>query len=146
MKKIVIIFLIFVDTLVFSQFHKNYDWSNQVIVEEIIDSSFNKSSIGLINKYILEYYDLNDSLNSTFSKLLTRHSKFKILDLEGVEFHNILYVPMYNSVSLIDLKVRVIDSVGNIKNLDNSNLIELDIMNTVTRNVGQCCSFELDLI
>ena len=126
MKKIVIIFLIFVDTLVFSQFHKNYDWSNQVIVEEIIDSSFNKSSIGLINKYILEYYELNDSLNSTFSKLLTRHSKFKILDLEGVEFHNILYVPMYNSVSLIDLKVRVIDSVGNIKNLDNSNLIELD--------------------
>lgn len=126
MKKIVIVFLIFVDTLAFSQFHKNYDWSNQVIVEEIIDSSFNKSSIGLINKYILEYYELNDSLNSTFSKLLTRHSKFKILDLEGVEFHNILYVPMYNSVSLIDLKVRVIDSVGNIKNLDNSNLIELD--------------------
>lgn len=126
MKKIVIVFLIFVDTLAFSQFHKNYDWSNQVIAEEIIDSSYNKSSIGLINKYILEYYDLNDSLNSTFSKLLTRHAKFKILDLDGVEFHNILYVPMYNSVSLIDLKVRVIDSVGNIKNLDNSNLIELD--------------------
>ena len=126
MKKIIIIFLIFIDTLAFSQFHKNYDWSNQVIAEEIIDSSYNKSSIGLINKYILEYYDLNDSLNSTFSKLLTRHAKFKILDLDGVEFHNILYVPMYNSVSLIDLKVRVIDSVGNIKNLDNSNLIELD--------------------
>jgi hypothetical protein len=126
MKKIVIVFLIFVDTLAFSQFHKNYDWSNQVIVEETIDSSFYKSSIGLINKYILEYYDVNDSLNSTFSKLLTRHAKFKILDLDGVDFHNILYVPMYNSVSLIDLKVRVIDSVGNIKNLDNSNLIELD--------------------
>ena len=125
MKKIVVIFLIFVNTSAFSQFHKTYDWSDQVIVEKSIDTSFHKNSIGLINKYIVEYYQLNDSLNNTFNKYLTRHSKLKILDLDGVEYHNVLYVPMYNSISLVDLKIRVIDSTGHIKNLDNSNLVEL---------------------
>jgi hypothetical protein len=126
MKKIVVILLIFVDVLAFSQFHKTYDWSNQVVIEKNIDTVFHKSSIGLINKYIVEYYVENDSLKNTFNKFLTRHVKLKILDLDGVDYHNVLYVPMYNSVSLIDLKVRVIDSTGNIKNLDNSNLVELD--------------------
>jgi len=126
MKKILLIILILTDTLVIAQFHKNYSWSEKTIITQEIDSSFQKSSIGLLNKYIVEFKDTSDSANTSFDKYLTRHTIVRILAEDGIKYHKTLYIPMYNSDNLIDLKVRIIDSTGNIINFDGSNLYEVE--------------------
>lgn len=124
MKKTLLIILVLLDTLVFSQFHKTYDWSKENSEEIKVDSTYNDSSLGLINKYIIEYHSDIDSLSNSFDKFLTRHAKIKIVNIKGVDYHKTLYIPMYNSLSLIDLKVRTTDSLGNVRNLERSDLIE----------------------
>jgi|TARA_B110000444_G_scaffold5718_1_gene5279 hypothetical protein len=124
MKKTLLIILVLLDSLVFSQFHKTYDWSNENSEEIKVDSTYKGSSFGLINKYIVEYQSDIDSLSNSFDKFLTRHTKIKIVDIKGVDYHKTLYIPMYNSLSLIDLKVKITDSLGNVVNLERSDLIE----------------------
>jgi len=125
-KKILISVLILVNTLTYAQFHKTYKWSENAVNVQQIDSSFQESSIGLLNRFIVEYKETNESLGNSYEKFLTRHSIIKILDEDGAEFHKIIYIPMYNSDYLVDLKLRTIDSSGNVVNLENSNLTELD--------------------
>nr|MBC8397408.1 DUF3857 domain-containing protein [Flavobacteriales bacterium] len=125
-KKSLLTILILVKTFSYAQFYKTYKWSENTVNVQQIDSSFQESSIGLLNKYIVEFKESNDSLNNSFEKFLTRHTIIKILDQDGAKYHNIIYIPMYNSDYLVDLKLRTIDSSGTVVNLENSNLTELD--------------------
>ena len=125
-KKTLLTVLILVNTLSYAQFYKTYKWSEKKLNIEEIDSSFQESSIGLLNKYIVEFKDSNDSLDNSFDKFLTRHAIIKILDEDGAKYHKIIYIPMYNSDYLVDLKLRTIDSSGTVVNLDNSTLTEID--------------------
>jgi len=125
-KKSLLTILILVKTFSYAQFYKTYKWSENTVNVQQIDSSFQESSIGFLNKYIVEFKESNDSLNNSFEKFLTRHTIIKILDEDGAKYHNIIYIPMYNSDYLVDLKLRTIDSSGTVVNLENSNLTELD--------------------
>ena len=125
-KKTLFIVLILVNTFTYAQFYKTYKWSEKTTNVQEIDSSFQESSIGLLNKYIVEFKEANDSINNSFEKFLTRHTIIKILDSVGAEYHKIIYIPMYNSDYLVDLKLRTIDSTGLVVNFDNSTLTELD--------------------
>ena len=125
-KKTLFIVLILVNTFTHAQFYKTYKWSDETVNVHEIDSSFQESSIGFLNKYIVEFKEVNDSIDNSFEKFLTRHTIIKILDSVGAEYHKIIYIPMYNSDYLVDLKLRTIDSTGLVVNFDNSNLTELD--------------------
>ena len=125
-KKTLLIVLILVNTFTHAQFHRTYNWSEKPVNIQEIDSSFQESSIGFLNKYIVEFKEVNDSIDNSFEKFLTRHTIIKILDSVGAEYHKIIYIPMYNSDYLVDLKLRTIDSTGLVVNFDNSNLTELD--------------------
>ena len=125
-KKNLLTLLILVNTFTYAQFHKTYRWSEKPLNVQEIDSTFQKSSIGLLNKYIVEFKETNDSLNNSFDKFLTRHTAIKILDKDGAEYHKIIYIPMYNSEYLVDLKARTIDSSGIVVNIDSATLTELD--------------------
>ena len=125
-KKTLLIVLIFVNTFAYAQFHRTYNWSEKPVNVQEMDSSFQESSIGFLNKYIVEFKEVNDSIDNSFEKFLTRHTIIKILDSVGAEYHKIIYIPMYNSDYLVDLKLRTIDSTGLVVNFDNSTLTELD--------------------
>ena len=125
-KKTLLIVLILVNTFTHAQFHRTYNWSEKPVNIQEMDSSFQESSIGFLNKYIVEFKEVNDSIDNSFEKFLTRHTIIKILDSVGAEYHKIIYIPMYNSDYLVDLKLRTIDSTGLVVNFDNSNLTELD--------------------
>ena len=125
-KKTLLIVLIFVNTFAYAQFHRTYSWSEKPVNVQEMDSSFQESSIGFLNKYIVEFKEVNDSIDNSFEKFLTRHTIIKILDSVGAEYHKIIYIPMYNSDYLVDLKLRTIDSTGLVVNFDNSTLTELD--------------------
>lgn len=125
-KKTLLTILILVKTFGYAQFYKTYKWSENTVTVQQIDSSFQESSIGLLNKYIVEFKEPNDSLNNSFEKFLTRHTIIKILNEDGAKYHKIIYIPIYNSDYLVDLKLRTVDSSGTVVNLENSNLTELD--------------------
>ena len=65
-KKSLLTILILVKTFGYAQFYKTYKWSENTVTVQQIDSSFQESSIGLLNKYIVEFKEPNDSLNSSF--------------------------------------------------------------------------------
>ena len=125
-KKTLLIVLILVNTFTHAQFHRTYNWSEKPVNVQEMDSSFQESSIGFLNKYIVEFKRVNDSIDNSFEKFLTRHTIIKILDSVGAEYHKTIYIPMYNSDYLVDLKLRTIDSTGLVVNFDNSTLTELD--------------------
>lgn len=117
------IFILFIaiSSSSFAQFHTTYDWAEEPSIHEIFEGDQSESSIGILEKYIVEYQA------TAFSAKVyeTKHTITKVLDEKGISRHNTVYIPMYGVKEIIDIKARTITVAGKVTLLNKDNIKEV---------------------
>lgn len=107
----------------FAQFHKIYDWDRTPIIHELTAEEQNESSVGILKKHVVEY------AKSIFGNQLkvyeTQHTITRVNDDQGIARHNTVYIPMYEVLSVLDIKARTINSEGKVTILNKDNIKEV---------------------
>ena len=123
-KRLIFILLIATTTNSFAQYFKTYDWNNNPKLHELSSKEQKESSIGILEKYIVEYK------NSLFAQELisfeTTHTITRVNDEKGIGRHNTVYIPMYGVKKVVDIKARTINSKGEITLLNKDNIKEIN--------------------
>jgi Domain of Unknown Function with PDB structure (DUF3857) len=122
-KNFIFTLLILATTSSYAQYYKTYNWNDNPKLHDITETETNASSIGVLEKYIVEYF------TSTFSQELysleTTHTINRVNDDKGINKHNTVYIPMRDVKKVIDIKARTINSEGKVTLLDNNNIKEI---------------------
>ncbi len=123
MKNIVFIFILFfISFNSYSQYYKEYNWTEKPIYEENLKS--NQSSISIFDKSIVEF--LSGKFSNSVLKYETHHYKIKVFDDNSVIKFSSIIIPMAEVINLIDIKVRIVDVEGNLIEFDKKSIVELD--------------------
>jgi hypothetical protein len=121
MKKITLLIICFLPFITFSQYYQGYDWNANPKVSELKDSELKESSIGIIEKKIIEF--LPSGTNGI--QYETTHTIVKVNDDRGIQKHNKVYIPMYGVKELKNIKARTISPQGKIRLLNENNIKEV---------------------
>ncbi len=125
MKKILfILFTLLTTVFSYSQYHTNYDWTETPMLHELTEEENELSSIGLLEKIILEF--TQSSLTQDIYIYETIHNITKVNSEAGIMRHNRVYIPMYDVLELVNIKARTISPNGDIVNLDEANIKEIE--------------------
>ena len=118
---LVVVFLITTNS--FAQFHKTYDWSETPTIHTLSAEEQNESSVGILKKHVVEY------AKSMFGDMLkvfeTEHTITRVNDDQGIGRHNTVYIPMYEVISVLDIKARTINAAGKVTVLNKDNIKEV---------------------
>ena len=123
MKVYIFIFISLSNFITNAQFYKTHNWYEEISNDQIFNKYKDKESIGLFDKYYVEYFALSDSLS--YEKYLTRHTQIKIIDSSAIKNHELIYIPLNDVIEISDIKVRIINN-DSITQLNSSNLKELE--------------------
>ena len=119
---LVVVFLITTNS--FAQFHKTYDWSETPVIHQLSPEEQKESSVGILKKHVVEY------AKSMFGDMLkvyeTDHTITRVNDDKGIGRHNTVYIPMYEVVSVLDIKARTINAQGKVTVLNKDNIKEVN--------------------
>jgi len=105
-----------------SQAYKNYDWSADPKLHEMTKEEESASSVGIFEKYMVEYLENQNSV-SVFE---TKHTLAHVFDDKGIAQHNTVYIPMYDIKEVIDIKARTISPSGKLTMLNKDNIKEVE--------------------
>lgn len=120
-KRVALIFLLALTCLVQSQEYKEYDWLTNPALHEIAEED--KQHEEIILKYKVAFEVVNE-LASAYEYHL-KHEITKVNSDKAVERNNRVYLPLStNDDVLIINKARVITSKGEVKELDESDILE----------------------
>lgn len=118
------IFLYFlVTSSVLGQLYKHHDWAETPTYTELSVEDTKLHSVAIKEKYLIQYHA--GILGNTIRLFETKHSIIRINTDKGIEKHNKVYIPTTNVKKVIDIKARVLQKDGTIKNLDKKNIKEL---------------------
>lgn len=121
MKNNLILTLLMLPMLCFSQYYEGYDWNSNPKVSALQDWEQKESSIGIIEKKIVEF--LPSGANG--KQFETTHTIVKVLDDKGIQKHNKVYIPMYGVKALKEIKARTINPQNKVKLLNEDNIKEV---------------------
>lgn len=107
----------------FAQYYKDYDWKKKPKLHTISDKEAKTSSVGILEKHIVEYED--DVNSDNLKKFETVHTITRVNDDKGIQTHNTVYIPMYDVKQILDIKARTINPKGKITLLDKNNIKEV---------------------
>lgn len=123
-KKSIIVALLLVSANSFAQFYKTYNWSETPEIHQLSTEEQNESSVGILKKHVVEY------AKSMFGDMLkvyeTEHSITRVIDDKGIASHNRVYIPMYEVISVVDIKARTINAEGKVTILNKDNIKEMN--------------------
>jgi hypothetical protein len=118
---LVVVFLI--TTHSFAQFHKTYDWNETPEIHTLSTEEQKESSVGILKKHVVEY------AKSMFGNMLkvyeTDHTITRVNDDKGIARHNTVYIPMYEVITVLDIKARTINAQGKVTVLNKDNIKEV---------------------
>lgn len=118
---LVVVFLI--TTHSFAQFHKTYDWNETPEIHTLSTEEQKESSVGILKKHVVEY------AKSMFGDMLkvyeTDHTITRVNDDKGIARHNTVYIPMYEVITVLDIKARTINAQGKVTVLNKDNIKEV---------------------
>jgi len=123
MKVYIFIFFSLSHFITNAQFYKTHNWKEEISNDQIFNKYKDKESIGLFDKYYVEYFALSDSLS--YEKYLTRHTQIKIIDSSAIKNHELIYIPLNDVLEISDIKVRIINN-DSITQINSSNLKEIE--------------------
>ena len=133
-KNSILIVLLFISANSFAQFHKTYKWEETPVVHKLLAEEQNESSVGILKKHVVEY------AKSMFGDQLkiyeTEHSITRVNDDQGIARHNTVYIPMYEVISVLDIKARTINAEGKVTVLNKDNI-------KVVKNVEEYGDFKI---
>lgn len=122
-KNIIFTVLILVTTSSYAQYYKTYNWEDNPKLHDITEAEAKASSIGIFEKYIVEYFD--SMITKQLYSLETTHTISRVNNDKGINKHNTVYIPMRDVKKVLDIKARTINSEGKITLLDNNNIKEI---------------------
>lgn len=123
MKKLSLIILLVIGQLsTFAFEYSNYDWEKKPTWQKSIEAHKDFDYYYHFNRKYVEY----DLLNDEISIYETRHKKMRINSDEAVEDNNRIYLPKAYFIDIYNIKARVIQSNGNVIELDSSKIKELE--------------------
>jgi hypothetical protein len=118
---LVVVFLITTNS--FAQFYKSYNWSETPVIHQLSAEEQNESSVGILKKHVVEY------AKSIFGDMLkvyeTDHTITHVNDDKGISRHNTVYIPMYEVITVLDIKARTINADGKVTVLNKDNIKEV---------------------
>ncbi|WP_340063035.1 DUF3857 domain-containing protein [Ascidiimonas aurantiaca] len=120
MKRFFLSILCTVPFLGISQYYKTYEWAEVPKISTVNDDLVSESSVGIFEKYIIEYTE-----DKTWQQFETHHTITRVNDEKGIQQHNKVYIPMYGTKSILDIRARTINANGAVKELDKSNIKEV---------------------
>jgi len=118
-----LIALLFITANSFAQFHKTYNWTETPSVHELSAEEKNESSVGILKKHVVEY--AKSMFGDQLKVYETEHSITRVNDDQGIARHNTVYIPMYEVISVLDIKARTINSEGKVTVLNKDNIKEV---------------------
>jgi len=122
-KNSILVALFLLTSNCFAQFHKTYDWTETPIVHDLTADEQNESSIGIIKKHVVEY--AKSMFGDQLKVYETEHSITRVNDDQGIARHNTVYIPMYEVLSVLDIKARTINAEGKVTVLNKDNIKEV---------------------
>ncbi len=122
-KRLVFILLI-ASTNCFAQHYKTYDWNENPKLHDLNEKDLKESSIGILEKHIVEYKKGTFSQNLTSFE--TTHTITRVNNDKGIGRHNTVYIPMYEVKKVIDIKARTINAEGKVTLLNKDNIKEVN--------------------
>ncbi len=120
-KNLLLPFLL-VSTTTFAQYYKSYDWDPQPKLHELTEAENEASSIGILEKHIIEFIPSSFGEPQVFD---TKHTITKVNDDAGIGRHNTVYIPMYEVKDVTDIKARTISPDGSVTVLNKDNIKEV---------------------
>ncbi len=125
MKKIFLILVIVLTTFATrAQYYKTYDWRQDSILIDVPESFQDQSLITLLRNTVYEYDYIGPSRE--FGLYYTNHEIRKVNNDDAVERSNRIYIPLANTVEIIDIKARTVLPTGEIVILDENNIKEIE--------------------
>jgi hypothetical protein len=121
MKKIFLILLACLPSLLFATGVVPYEWEKERSRYTLSAKEKENAEYILKNHFQYQYTLENDQfvLYSTFHRIVYVNSN------EAIQKHNRLYIPMYNTIELVDVRARAINKDGKAVYFDKSNLKEM---------------------
>jgi hypothetical protein len=118
-------FILFIaSTNCFAQYYKTYTWDEHPKLHEISSTEEKESSIGILEKHIVEYS--KGDIPENLSCFETSHSIIRVNNEKGIGRHNTVYIPMHEVKNVIDIKARTINSEGKVRLLNKDNIKEVN--------------------
>jgi len=116
--------LLIASTNCFAQYYKTYDWNESPKLHELTENELKESSVGVLEKYIVEYKKglFSDNLTS----FETTHTITRVNNDKGIGRHNTVYIPMYGVKKMIDIKARTINAEGIVTLLNKDDIKEVN--------------------
>ena len=125
MKNIVFIIILFTYTInSYSQYYKDYNWEKEPNIVDIAVDNINDSSVGIFEKTIVEF--ISGKFSNTIIKYETHHYQIKVLNDKDISRHSNIIIPMDEVISLVDIKVRIVNENGELNEFDSKTISELD--------------------
>lgn len=123
--QIVLFFLIVFTNASFSQDlkYQSIKFDENPCLHKFLEDKLDSESAVIIQDH--RYLQINTEGENYFT-YRTIYEKVKTNDYLGISMFNKVYIPISDGEELVDLKVRTIDSLGNIKDFDKKNLKELE--------------------
>lgn len=118
----------------YAQLYKKHNWAETPIYEELLENEKAMPSVAIKEKHLIQYY--GTFLGNSIKLFETTHSIIRINSDKGIATHNRVYIPMRNVKKVINIKARVLQKDGTIKNLNKNNIKEL-------KNVKNYGSFKI---
>ena len=122
-KKTLIALLLITSSTSFAQHFRTYDWAEQPELHELSADELKASSIGILNKHIVEY--AANIMSPSPKCYETEHTIIRVNDDKGIARHNTVYIPMYEVKKVIDIKARTINANGKVTLLNQDNIKEV---------------------
>jgi hypothetical protein len=122
MKHIFILSLLTLTTVIASAQTFNYNdeilWSNNPTLHDVHKPYDSSSAVGILDDRKIEYVNEKDNV------VVYEHDHFivKVMNDNGIESYNKIYVPVYENASVQDIKARTITPSGKIIQLDTNNI------------------------
>ena len=102
-------------------FHKAYSWDSTSTLTEIDSILLLEPSVILKNHITYDYY-YDPEYNRSLVEIYSIHRRIKLNTDDAIESYNRVYIPLNNSIELIEAKARVIKANGEIITLDEDNI------------------------
>lgn len=116
--------LLIASTNCFAQYYKTYDWNESPKLHELSEKDLKESSVGILEKYIVEYK--KGLFSQGLTSFETTHTIIRVNNDKGIGRHNTVYIPMYEVKKVIDIKARTINAEGKITLLNKDNIKEIN--------------------
>ncbi|WP_296618697.1 DUF3857 domain-containing protein [Marivirga sp.] len=120
MKYLIILITLLISTDSLSQQYIPYSWDNSRKTEEVVMDQ--NSEIVLLNKLKYQYVYEDEKLTLYY----TKHYIVKVNSDKAVSSNNRIYIPLSNTIEIMDIKARTLGPDGKVVELDKNEIKEVE--------------------